>query len=619
MSPVQIIDGSDLDGISGRDVVVIGAGPAGLMLAANLVRFGIKTTILDDRADKTSTGRADGLQPKSIETLKQMRLADPLLQRGVRIHDICFWSSSKEKPLKRTERAEHFPALVDLLDPYILLVHQGMVEDIFLQDLQARGVEVTRSSPFVKYRDHGSGIPLDVYSRSITTEKERLWQTKYLVGCDGAHSKVRKAIPEIEAQGSSSEAIWGVLDGVIDTDFPDLWSKVVVYSEEAGNVLCIPRERNMTRLYIELRPESDEPMDKAKATQEFVMERARQIMAPYKLSWESVEWFGIYQIGQRVASRFTDNSGRVFIAGDASHTHSPKAAQGMNTSIHDSLNLAWKLNLAVRGLAKQSLLETYEHERRKIAQDLINFDYEHSNAFHDGDAKALARNFLTNVRFISGVGVEYGSNVLNWVSEITGGAKPGCLLPPARLTRYVDANPVDAQLDIPMLGQFRTYFVCRDIKASKNFMDSVCAPILCSDSVCGRATVELEVSYKDQGAAITEADAFVQPHRYVAASRLSTFCVITSSPKEDFEIADLPPVLQASKWTVYLDDVPSQDTRGQHCIDKWIGTLEHDQVALLIVRPDGYVGAAKSWSYGTEGTAQASVWFNEYFSGFLAC
>ncbi|KAG9942337.1 phenol 2-monooxygenase, partial [Aureobasidium melanogenum] len=396
MSPVQIIDESDLDGISGQDVVVVGAGPAGLMLAANLVRFGIKTTILDERADKTSTGRADGLQPKSIETLKQMRLADPLLQRGVRIHDICFWSSSREKSLRRTERAEHFPSLVDLLDPYILLVHQGMVEDIFLRDLQTRGVEVTRSSPFIKYRNYGPGILLDVFSCSTTTEKERLWQTKYLVGCDGAHSKVRKAIPEIEAQGSSSEAIWGVLDGVIETDFPDLWNKVVVYSEEAGNVLCIPRERNMTRLYIELRPESDEPMDKAKATQEFVMERARQIMAPYKLSWESVEWFGIYQIGQRVASRFTDDSGRAFIAGDASHTHSPKAAQGMNTSMHDSLNLAWKLNLAVRGLAKQSLLGTYEHERRKIAQDLINFDYEHANAFHDGDAKALARNFLTN-------------------------------------------------------------------------------------------------------------------------------------------------------------------------------------------------------------------------------
>lgn len=94
MSPVQIIDELQVGGISGQDVVVVGAGPAGLMLAANLVRFGVRTTILDDRADKTSTGRADGLQPKSIETLKQMRLADSLLQRGVRIHDICFWVST---------------------------------------------------------------------------------------------------------------------------------------------------------------------------------------------------------------------------------------------------------------------------------------------------------------------------------------------------------------------------------------------------------------------------------------------------------------------------------------------------------------------------------------------
>ncbi|THY82901.1 FAD binding domain protein [Aureobasidium pullulans] len=619
MSPAHIIEGLDVDGISSQDVVVVGAGPAGLMLAANLVRFGIKTTVLDDRADKTSTGRADGLQPKSIETLKQMRLADSLLQRGVRIHDICFWSSNKDKRLERTERTEHFPPMVDLLDPYILLVHQGMVEDVFLQDMQTRGVEVTRSSPFVKYRNHGSGIALDVFSRSSMTGKERLWQTKYLVGCDGAHSQVRKSIPEIKAEGSSSEAIWGVLDGVIETDFPDLWSKVVVYSEEAGNVLCIPRERNMTRLYIELRPESDAPMDKARANQEFVMERARQIMAPYSLSWKSVEWFGIYQIGQRVANRFTDEARRVFIAGDASHTHSPKAAQGMNTSMHDSFNLAWKLNLAVRGLAKPCLMETYEHERRKIAQDLINFDYEHANAFHDGDAKALARNFLTNVRFISGVGAEYGSNALNWTSEPSRGAKPGCLLPPARLTRYLDANPVDAQLDIPILGQFRTYFICKDVHRSKDFMESVCAHLSSQRSVLGRATTALEASYKDQAPAATESDSYIQPQRYVTASRVSTFCLITSTSKANFEIADLPPVLQASKWTVYLDDVPSQDTRGQHCIDKWIGQVADDEVALLVVRPDGYVGAAKLWPSSEQSAAETSTWLDDYFGSFLIC
>ena len=97
----------------------------------------------------------------------------------------------------------------------------------------------------------------------------------------------------------------------------------------------------------------------------------------------------------------------------ASHTHSPKAAQGMNTSMHDAFNLSWKLNLAIRGLAKPSLLATYEDERRKIAQDLITFDYEHANAFAAGDEKALAENFAQNIGFISGAGVKYNANVLN--------------------------------------------------------------------------------------------------------------------------------------------------------------------------------------------------------------
>ena len=91
MSPALVTDEGELLQAHSIDVVIVGAGPAGLMLAANLVRFGIKTAIWDDRLDKTATGRADGLQPKSIETLRQMRLADPLLRRGVRIYDICFW------------------------------------------------------------------------------------------------------------------------------------------------------------------------------------------------------------------------------------------------------------------------------------------------------------------------------------------------------------------------------------------------------------------------------------------------------------------------------------------------------------------------------------------------
>jgi len=259
--------------------------------SANLVRFGLSTQILDERVDKTSTGRADGLQPKSIETLRQMRLADPLLQRGVRIYDICFWSGSAGKPLRRTGREVHYPPNVDVLDPYILLVHQGMIEELFLDDLAQHGVQVARNSVFMDYevsKQMPDSPTVTATYQDAQSGASKTVATQFLVGTDGAHSQVRKSMPGVQAVGRGSEAIWGVLDGVLDTNFPDLWSKVVIHSEDHGSVLCIPRERNMTRLYIELRGEGGEAIPKARQTQEFVMHRAQQIMQPYRLAWATV-------------------------------------------------------------------------------------------------------------------------------------------------------------------------------------------------------------------------------------------------------------------------------------------------------------------------------------------
>ncbi|KAI5365049.1 Putative FAD-binding domain, phenol hydroxylase dimerization domain, Thioredoxin-like superfamily [Septoria linicola] len=599
------------------DVVIVGAGPAGLMLAANLVRFGIRTTILDNRADKTATGRADGLQPKTIETLRQMCLAGPLLERGAKVHDICFWSSSAEIPLRRTGREVHYPPAVDLLDPYILLVHQGMVEEVFLDDLQARGVEVQRNSSFISYEQAGDSLQaLRIAYLDKETGAEREVRAQYLVGCDGAHSQVRRSIPGAIAEGSSSEAIWGVLDGEIVTDFPDLWSKAVVYSHKYGNILCIPRERDMTRLYIELKSEDGAAISKAEATQEYVMERARQILQPFQLSWSTVEWFGIYQIGQRVANRFTDDSGRVLIAGDASHTHSPKAAQGMNTSMHDSLNLAWKLNLVIRGLAKEELITTYESERRKIARDLINFDLEHANAFHDGDIEALTRNFLKHVRFISGIGVEYEHNLLNTPGSKLG-IQPGCLPPPARVTRYIDANPVDIQLDIPMLGQFKVYFFCPNLETAMPFLAALSESI--TQSLISGASAAADVSYQKKPASGTHMEEYVRPERYTAVSKLFTFALVTGTAKSGFELAELPPVFQKSRWTVYLDDLAEKNTKGKTCTEKWVGALQDAELAILNVRPDGYVATVRSFDVAqAKSSAQAASWLQEYYAGFLA-
>ncbi|KAF2636583.1 FAD monooxygenase-like protein [Massarina eburnea CBS 473.64] len=602
------------------DVLVVGAGPAGLMLANNLVRFGIKAQIIDNRPDRTSTGRADGIQPKSIETLRQMRLAEPLLRKGVRVYDIAFWKATADKSLHRTGREVHYPPVVDLLDPYILLVHQGMVESVFVDDLQERGVQVVRNTAFADFAYTPQNIrPLTVRCRQDVNQTARTFGTRYIVGCDGAHSQVRKCIPGATSVGGSSDAIWGVLDGVLDTDFPDIWSKVAVHSDALGSVLMIPRERNMTRLYIELKPSSAEVALQGRQTQEFVQKRAQEIMQPYRLEWKTVEWFGRYQIGQRVAATFADPKQCVFIAGDASHTHSPKAAQGMNTSMHDSWNLAWKLNFAVRELSKPILMQTYEQERKKIAQDLIDFDYEHANAFAAGDPAALAENFAKNVSFISGYGVSYEENVLNVPSPLytRGHLTPGFLLPPAKVTRFMDANPVDIQTDIPALGQFRIYFFARNVHKALPFLETVSNAHLSTASYIGRITQAANASYTVQPPLAAPHDQFVCPERYTPVSGVFTYALVTPE-RGDLEIEHLPHVLRESAFTVYLDDVPHLDTRKQSVMDKWLDGVDTDEVVVVNVRPDGYVGTVGRWKDGSrESGAEATAWLDRYYEGFM--
>ncbi|KAK2029136.1 FAD binding domain-containing protein [Colletotrichum zoysiae] len=600
------------------DVCVVGAGPAGLMLGSLLARFGQRVQVIDDRPDQTTVGRADGIQPKSIETLQMLRLGDELLRDGVRVHDICMWQSSNDASLRRLSRSVHYPAsVVDLLQPYILLCHQGMMEGVFIDDLRKSGVEVQRSHSFQSYR------ALDDGYLQIDCDRAELGPTKiiseYLVGCDGARSLVRKSIPGTYAQGTPHTSVWGVLDGELETDFPDIWSKTVVFSENHGSILIIPRERNMTRFYIEMKSSTSSK----DLGEEYVMEQARLILAPYSVRWRSVEWFGNYRVAQRVAARFSDARQRAFIAGDASHTHSPKAAQGMNTSIHDSWNLGWKLNLALRGLDSGGvLLGTYERERKKIAHDLIDFDLEHANEIAGGDAERLAENFRTNTRFISGVGVEYGENELNrgCGGPVKGSARPGCNLPPAKLTRYIDACPVDAQLDVPVLGQFRVYVASDDVSgaAGASFLGAFSDGVTRPSSLVSRLSRAAARSYEAKPRARRADDIHVRPERYTPVSQLCTFALITSTDKNEFEIASLPPLLARSGWTVYLDDVAHLDTQRRSCTDKWLGGLAHDEAAVMVVRPDGYVGSIGRWSAVDRGAGElAARWLDDYFGGFL--
>ncbi|KAJ5157501.1 uncharacterized protein N7482_008601 [Penicillium canariense] len=612
MAPGAIHQGYSVGGpADSTTVVVVGAGPSGLMLACNLARFGIRIVILDDRPDKTATGKADGMQPKTIETFRQMRLAEPLLKNAARIYDIAFWQSTADSPLQRTGRQTHYPEhLVGASDPYILLAHQGMVEEVLIDDMESRGLFVTRNSRFAACaRVPGTG-QLDITYEDLLTKTSKTIRADYLVGCDGARSQVRTFIPNAYLEGEMTNASWGVLDGVIDTDFPDLWSKVAVRSHVAGSILWIPREQNMTRLYVQLSETDGERVDKAKATPEYVMQRARDAMHPFHLEWKTIEWFGNYVVGQRVAKHFMDPDARIFIAGDAGHCHSALAAQGANTSMHDSFNLAWKLNLVIRGLAKPSLLSTYEEERQKIAYDLINFDAEHCKAFSQGD-EALAKNFDDNIRFISGVGAEYSLGLLSREKDnLSINLRAGSLQLPAKVTRFIDANPVDIQLDIPMLSQFRLFFFVPDVPMATAFLKTICEGITSPTKPLGKASLRAKQSYVEQPRGTATSDGFLQPQRYTSASNIITYAMVTQSPKADFEITDLPKVLQDSRWTLYLDDIDMP-----RCTDKWFGSLDKEEVGIAIVRPDGYVGQIDTWNLAVP--SEAESWIRDYFT-FMA-
>ena len=197
-------------------------------------------------------------------------------------------ASTRDTELHRVKRDVQFPCdQVDTLDPYLLNVHQGFVEDVLLKDMMERGYDVTRDLTFIDFQPAADTSLIDTTCESNDTHEKRSFTAKFVVGCDGAHSNVRLRMGARQV-GSGNGEVWGVLDGVLDTNFPDLYSKAVIHSRDAGTLLLLPRERNMTRVYVEIRSEVGELSSKLDLTEKYVMDRASEILEPYTINWKSL-------------------------------------------------------------------------------------------------------------------------------------------------------------------------------------------------------------------------------------------------------------------------------------------------------------------------------------------
>ncbi|KAK1492123.1 phenol hydroxylase [Colletotrichum cuscutae] len=466
---------------SNIDVLIIGAGPAGLMAAAWMAHCGVNARIVDKRNTKIFCGQADGLQCRSLEIFDSLGFADRAWKEANHMIEICMQLAKTNTHNSKNpgndgviRRSDRIPdTIVGLSRFQQVVLQQGRIERFFLENIKKhskdaikveRGVLPESLEIDLSKVDDDAAYPVTVKLRTLNEEEStppqaanaskipdglfrsnlirdddeadlikkaqdragasEIVHAKYVIGCDGARSWTRRALG-FELDGEATDFIWGVMDIIPITDFPDIRMRCAIHSAENGSLMVIPRENKLVRLYIQLKevaPDASGRADRSKITPELIFVAAQKILSPYKIEYEYCDWWTAYQIGQRVGTEY-DAHGRVFLAGDAVHTHSPKAGQGMNVSMQDTYNLGWKVALAAKGIAKRDILNTYQSERRRVAQDLIEFDHRFSRLFSGRPAKDVLDEegvsmevfkdaFLKGNLFASGLSVDYGASNL---------------------------------------------------------------------------------------------------------------------------------------------------------------------------------------------------------------
>jgi 2-polyprenyl-6-methoxyphenol hydroxylase-like FAD-dependent oxidoreductase len=596
------------------DVLIVGCGPAGLTLAAQLAAFpDIRTRIVEQKSGPLLLGQADGVACRTMEMFEAFGFSERVMKEAYWVNETSFWKPD-DNERANIVRSGRIQDVEDGLSefPHVIL-NQARVHEFYLDvmrnaparlepDYSRLLIDLTVRRPAGGGEADGgsraSAYPVTVRLKRLEPAHEGQEETvkaRFVVGCDGARSVVRKAMG-LTLDGDSANQAWGVMDVLAISDFPDFRLKSAIQSANEGSLLIIPREGGyLVRLYIELEKlNKNERVSSLHVTPDRLIAAAQRILRPYTLEVKEIAWWSVYEIGQRLCDTYDDLPGgpaqdgvpRVFIAGDACHTHSPKAGQGMNVSMQDAFNLGWKLASVLRGRCSPAILRTYSVERWSVAKELIDFDRKWArmfsappkdprNADRDGvDPAEFQRYFIKQARFTAGTETRYAPSIISGeptFQHLAEGFTIGMRFHSAPVIRLADAKAIQLGHTGGADGRWRLYaFASAEDPAAPASRIGVLCEFLAAapESPVRRSTPPSA----DIDSVIDVRAIFQQGHRELA-------------------IEAMPPFLLPSKGRFGLRDYEKMfcpDLKNRADIFDLRG-VDRTRGCMVIVRPDQYV------------------------------
>ena len=583
------------------DVLIAGCGPAGLCLAAQLAIFPeITTMIVEPKHGPMEKGQADGVNVRSMEMFQAFGFAEKIKREAYWVNQTTFWRPDPANTGHITRVGIAQDVADDQSEMPHTIVNQARIHQLFLDVMKNAptrlephyGLRVANLQIDTTTQDHPVTVTLERVNADGSAGTTETVRASYVVGCDGARSNVRRAIGG-QLHGDAAHQAWGVMDILANSDFPDLRRKCLIQSAREGNVLIIPREGGyLFRMYVELdKLNPDERVSARSLTADHIIAAANRIMRPYAIDVKEVVWWSVYEIGHRLTDKFDDvpedetatRNPRVFTAGDACHTHSPKAGQGMNVSMGDTFNLGWKLAHVLTGLADASLLHSYSAERREEAKRLVETDHKWARIMSappreselDGaDMPRFQKQFIENLEFTGGLAVRYDPSAIiakPTHQHLATGQVIGKRFHSAPVLRLSDAKPLHLGHVAEADGRWRIYAF-----AGQN-----------DDGTAGGAIHRL-CSWLESGPA-SPLQRFTRKDEDIDA--LMDLRAVFQQEFRSLNFGEMPSLLRPAKGRFGLRDFEKvfgvDHKKGDDIYD--MRGIDRESGCMIVVRPDQYV------------------------------